>query len=381
VIKILFCGDFAPCGKYERLVERYPNKIFGDALELIKTADISFVNLECVLTDKSNNKIFKKGPNLKASGKCVKALKNFTVVGLANNHILDYGEQGLSDTLLNCKNNNIQTVGVETNCSDNKRVFYKETRGVIVAIIAVAEKEFNFISDSSAEVNIVDPIDTSYQIKEAKEKADVVIVTIHGGNEYFPYPNPQYRKLCRYFVDLGVNAVICHHPHVPGAHELYKGAPIFYSLGNFIFDAKQKPEGWDYGYMVELCFNKTDCTLSSFKILPYVQSVDNLGVRMLKAAEKNVFLSSVDNLRKILENEKTWLKEWKEFATNKHKYVLIDNYSPILIRGIGTLGEILPLHKYFVNRFNIKSKINISRCSSHQELLKFALEERFKDYQ
>ena len=138
---------------------------------------------------------------------------------------------------------------------------------------------------------------------------------------------------------------------------------------------------WDYGYMVELCFNKTDCTLSSFKILPYVQSVDNLGVRMLKAAEKNVFLSSVDNLRKILENEKTWLKEWKEFATNKHKYVLIDNYSPILIRGIGTLGEILPLHKYFVNRFNIKSKINISRCSSHQELLKFALEERFKDYQ
>lgn len=101
----------------------------------------------------------------------------------------------------------------------------------------------------------IDLVDNYQQITAAKKLADVVIVTIHGGNEYFPYPRPGLRKMCRHFIDLGVDAVICHHPHVPGAYEVYEGKPIYYSIGNLVFDQNLPKPGWEEGYFVELKFD------------------------------------------------------------------------------------------------------------------------------
>jgi len=80
-------------------------------------------------------------------------------------------------------------------------------------------------------------------------------------------------------------------------------------------------------------------------------------------------------LNKILDNERLWMDEWGRFAKKKGSQVLIESYFPVIFRGVGTIIEKLSLQKIILNRFNIKHKVNIQRCSSHQELLNFALED------
>ena len=102
-ISILFAGDFAPCRRYEALVLEKGRDIFGDLIDDVSNADLAFLNLESPLC--SNGKaILKAGPNLKAHSDCIQAVvgAGFNVIGLANNHIMDFGEDGLNDTLKVC---------------------------------------------------------------------------------------------------------------------------------------------------------------------------------------------------------------------------------------------------------------------------------------
>src|SRR5699024_6850639 len=163
-----------------------------------------------------------------------------------------------------CNANNLSTVGAGLTLEDAQKPLIVERKGVKIAVIAIAEFEFNQSENGGPGSAPIDLIDNYVQIKKAQEDADIVIVTIHGGNEYFPYPRPGLRKLCRHFIDLGVAAVVCHHPHVPGAYEVYNDSPIFYSIGNFIFDHSNPPEGWNEGYMVEMSFNTSTKKLKSF---------------------------------------------------------------------------------------------------------------------
>ena len=87
--------------------------IFGDALPLIKSSDLSFVNMETPLTF-CNAPIRKTGPSLKSHPNTAEVLKDFSVIGLANNHILDHGQKGLQDTLDAFKKLGISTVGAST---------------------------------------------------------------------------------------------------------------------------------------------------------------------------------------------------------------------------------------------------------------------------
>lgn len=142
-------------------------------------------------TDKQN------GPALKASPATAKALGNagFTVVGLANNHVLDYGPEGLKDTIDACASLGLSVIGAGMDLACAQEPFFAQVSGVKVAIVAVAEPEFSQAKDDSAGAAPADPVDNYRQIILARQGADIVIVTLHGGNEYFPYPRPGLRKL------------------------------------------------------------------------------------------------------------------------------------------------------------------------------------------
>lgn len=125
-----------------------------------------------------------------------------------------------------------------------------------VAILNFAENEWSTAGPDKAGASLLDLIDNYYRIHEAKQKADFLLVILHGGNEYYPFPSPRMKKTCRYFVDIGANAVICHHTHVPSGLEIYQDAPIVYSTGNLLFDwPERKPEDWCKGYIIELIIN------------------------------------------------------------------------------------------------------------------------------
>ena len=201
-INILFAGDFAPCRGFESVVLQRQEAILGEALGYIKSADVSFVNLECPLTE-HGQAINKSGPALKANAATAIALAKaeFSVVGLANNHILDYGQKGLQDTLDIFESHGLPVVGAGMDLSAAQRPFITEAKGIKVAIIAIAEHEFNQSEINGAGSAPIDPIDNFQQIKQAQAQADIVIVTLHGGNEYFPYPRPGLRKLCQFYID------------------------------------------------------------------------------------------------------------------------------------------------------------------------------------
>ena len=167
--------------------------------------------------------------------------------GVSNNHILDYGTTGLADTIHACRSIGLSVTGAGMNLKQAQQPFVKDVGGIIVSIIALAEQEFNQAQTEMPGSAPLEPIENYKQIKEAREQSDVVIVTIHGGNEYFPYPRPGLRKICHFFIDLGVEAVICHHAHIPGAYEIYNDKPIIFSTGNFFFDSESRLKDWKWG--------------------------------------------------------------------------------------------------------------------------------------
>jgi len=375
MISLIFCGDYAPCRRFEAIVLERGSAILGDAAIEIKAADFSFVNLECPLTNHQTD-INKSGPTLRASVQCANGIADFTVAGLANNHSLDYGAQGLLDTITACQSVGVLTVGAGMNLAEAQKIHISEVKGKKLAVIAVAEHEFNQSENDGPGSAPLDPIDNYYQIREAQTKADIVIVTIHGGNEHFHYPRPGLRKLCKHYIDLGVNAVICHHPHVPGAYEIYNGKPIVYSLGNFVFDTLSIVHEWDIGYMAKLKFNEEDCTFEAIEIIPYRQSITVRGIELLKRGERDKAVSKIEALRDAVQGNEMWLNEWNSFVKQRTHNYLIRQFFPFTFPGIGRLARNIPIIKLFLNRKNSLAKLNLIRCQSHREVLISAIQEK-----
>lgn len=378
-IKILFSGDFAPCRRFEELVIHKGEEIFGDSLEIIKSSDFSFLNLECPLTD-SKISIDKSGPGLKAKKECINSLKSFTLIGLANNHIMDYGEKGLKDTIDLCESNNIKYVGAGINLEESKKISYVTIKEVTIAVIALAEYEFNQAEENKAGSAPIDLIENYKQIKEAKNNSDILIITLHAGNEYFPYPRPNLRKICHHFIELGADAIICHHPHVPGAYETYKEKPIFYSLGNLIFDKKNPLPDWEFGFMVSLTYNPKNKYFKDINIIPYKQSVEFGGLRLLKNNEKKDFLEKINLYRQNIENNINWLEEWNKFVKNKSNNYILKQYLPLTFKGMNFISRFIPISKIFYNKKNHDSKLNMLRCQSHYDVFIESLKLKSKEF-
>lgn len=368
MISLIFCGDYAPCRRFEAIVLERGSAILGNAAIEIKTADFSFVNLECPLTD-HQVAINKSGPALRAGPQCASGIADFTVAGLANNHSLDYGVQGLIDTITACRSVGVSTVGAGINLAEAQKIHISKVKGKKLAVIAVAEHEFNQSENNGPGSAPLDPVDNYYQIREAQAKADIVIVTIHGGNEHFHYPRPGLRKLCKHYIDLGVNAVICHHPHVPGAYEIYNGRPIVYSLGNFVFDTLSMVHEWDVGYMAKLKFNEVDCTFEAIEIIPYRQSITVEGVELLRGDERDKAVSKIEALRNAVQENEVWLNEWNSFVKQRTHNYLLRQFFPFTFPGAGRLARNIPIIKLFFNRKNSLAKLNLIRCQSHREVL------------
>jgi len=375
-ISIFFAGDFAPCRGFERLVLGKGPEIFGDLHKSIAEADLSFLNLETPLSIKGEP-IEKTGPNLKAQPDCIKAVKGagFEVVGLANNHIMDFGNDGLEETIRSCNNAGLTICGAGKNLTEAQQIPIIERLGLEIAYIAVAEHEFSIARADRAGAAPLDLVDNTLQIESVRNQADLVFVSIHGGNEYFSLPRPGLRKLCRYYITRGADAVICHHAHVPGAYEIYKNKPIVYSLGNLIFDHPSPPEGWNEGYAVRLDYNIIDMKLSKFNVFPYTQSVDQGGVCRMSGTDKTVFFKKLVDYNKILGNKDLYIKTWDDFCQKEKSLILLKHYLPIHLRGMRKVSKIVNPEFFLIpTNKNRLVKLNLIRCESHLELLQNVLD-------
>jgi poly-gamma-glutamate capsule biosynthesis protein CapA/YwtB (metallophosphatase superfamily) len=370
MISILFAGDYAPKSRYEELSIKKKKNIFGDLTHDISEHDVSFVNLETPLCQQGVP-IKKSGPNIKAHPDCIHALAEagFSVVGLANNHILDFGEGGLEETFIACHKHGLSVCGAGRNLIEAQKPLVIDKKGVKIAFIAVAENEFSIAEKEKAGAAPLDPIDNSIVIQQIRKNVDLLFVIIHGNNEYFPYPRPGLRKICRFYIDKGVDAVICHHAHVPGAYEIYKDKPIVYSLGNLIFDHSNPPEGWNQGYGFRLQYDLNTMALSLFELVPYTQSVKQGGVLKMKGDEKRNFLKKIESYSQVLIAEKQYQDVWNEFCERKRVGIILNMFLPFRFRGVGRLYDLLKIENLLIPQKDLFKRKNMIKCESHLELL------------
>lgn len=229
-VSFVFLGDISFSRGVERVIQRnnadYPLGLVNDYLH---NSDVVFGNLETSIIDGPvmgmNEMRFRSrlevGPAL--------AKANISIVSLANNHVMDFGVKGLDTTKSVLSENGIKYVGLK----DDNRVEYIEIGENRLAFLAYNGVEMR--GDSSY-INDMDLMEMSKDVKEAKANADIVIVSMHCGDEYSNNVSQKQRDFAHFAIDSGANLVIGHHPHVVQEFEEYMGGYIFYSLGNFLFD-------------------------------------------------------------------------------------------------------------------------------------------------
>ena len=260
-MKILFGADLVPTDNTAPdYVKGDVRRLFGKVCDIAKEYDRFIVNLECALTE-SENRIKKFGPNLKApieTAKTIKAL-GVTDVALANNHVFDFGIEGLRDTQKALEDAGLPYFGIGENDTDSRKPYFIEGDGKKIAIINVCEHEYTYALPNRAGANPFDPFLTMQDIRAAKAVSDFVIVIYHGGKEYSGYPSPRLLNLCREMVYCGADAVMTQHSHCIGCYEIFEGTPIVYGQGNFNFSygsKKRQPDNWYTSLLVGL--NITD---------------------------------------------------------------------------------------------------------------------------
>ena len=373
---LLFFGDLAPTGKVgDFLSSNEPQKLINDIYPDIKNSDLNVINLEAPLTN-CRTKLNKEGPILAGKPEMISGIKRmgFKVINLANNHILDMGENGLLDTIELCNNNSILTVGAGKNIIEACEPLFLQIKNIKLGIIAVAEREYSIAKHNAAGCAPMDIISNYKQIKFSIDKSDVTIVLIHGGLEYYPVPRPGLVEYCRFLVDCGVNAVICNHTHIPSAIEIYKEAPIIYGMGNFLFDRKGKNIDWHHGYYTKLSISIDG--VFSFQVKPYEQCNGYIGI---KASDKNVNNRIIEQIYSAsipLHDIEAFRDQWEKTCANITDKYIIGLRSPIIFNGVGRLVKMFPFLKslLLLPKKHALRVLNLIRSETHQEVLETILD-------
>ncbi len=225
-----------------RSTQAFDYPFSGTAAELQK-GDILVGNLEAPLTRGGTEFLGKKfrfrvhpdiAPALKRTG--------FTVVTLANNHIMDFGRDGLADTLTSLDRVQLLHTGAGANLTEARRPAIAMARGRRVAFLAYSlTYPDEFYANASRPGTAQGLLKTvTDDIAEARRSVEYVVVSFHWGEELAEFPKPYQRKAAHAAIDAGANLVLGHHPHVLQGIERYKGKSIFYSLGNFVFGSMSR---------------------------------------------------------------------------------------------------------------------------------------------
>lgn len=230
---------------------------FAETSLFLNAADITFGNLETSITEGRSIEPFEM--TFRADPESTRALKDagFDILSLANNHTSDFGHKGLLDTLLYLDREGIVHVGAGKDDVEAGQPMFVTAQGIRFAFLAYTDQHFSGReAESERAGSAFMRIERMQEaVGGARTFADIVIVSMHAGNEYEPEPNEFQQAFARAAIDAGATMVIGHHPHVVQTAEVYKGNYIFYSLGNFVFD-QMWSQSTREGLILKVVFSK-----------------------------------------------------------------------------------------------------------------------------
>ena len=369
-VSILIAGDYSPKERIQVAIDtKSYTHLFPGIKDVVQSVDYSIINFESTIPTIDSIPSEKIGSNLKTNEGALELLKflGFDMLTMANNHIMDYGNSALLNTIQKASVAGFDMVGVGDSLPEARAFKVIDIATNKIAILNACENEFSIATANSMGANPLDLINLSYDIKSAKERADFVILIIHGGIEHYQLPSPRMKRWYQFLIDQGVDAIFNHHQHCYSGYEVYKGKPIFYGLGNFCFDSSSdirlRHTTYNYGYMVKL--NLSDSI--SFDIIPYEQCYNLPGVYLLNDHLFNEFKNNISYLNSIIADESKLREKFKEMACKKRDFIYRGFY-PFTGRIAYKLFS-LGLIPSFLNKRRIQILNSILRCESHNDIL------------
>ncbi len=230
--------------------------VYENAFEKVSSymnmGDVVFANLESPFTDSTHGLDKNRKIVLKAEPEAVSALKDagINLISLSNNHIMDYYEKGLFDTMELLEQNDIKHAGGGRNIEEAREPAIIERNGLKIGMLAytdMAELTFagkpylSFAANPEKSGVVPRKYETIREdILKYRDQVDLLAISLHWGVEdSFKVPVEQV-EFAHLLIDDGADMILGHHPHRVQGIEIYNGKPIFYSLGNFLFDQNDK---------------------------------------------------------------------------------------------------------------------------------------------
>ncbi|MCM1140746.1 MAG: CapA family protein [Muribaculum sp.] len=360
-MRIAFVGD---CVLYNPETHSIGEKL----RKKLDNCEIKVVNFEAPIISPLANGIHKSGPVLAQSKESIQWLekKGFNVFSLANNHTMDYGPEGLLNTIESFDKSSV-VLGV-----GNYETAYK------IKIIKKNGRSYGFLGLTHREFGCVDvhsPNDlgtamlTSPKaiVSIAKAKVDYLYIIAHGGVEYLEAPLPEWRELYKSFIDLGADGVIASHPHVPQGYETYKGRPIFYSLGNFVFEMSESQaisNLWDSSLLVII---DNESNTNEIYHLKY-----DMNKHVIEICEDKIIDDYFRNVNNILSNPGIY----SEFIDKASDNVLPTYKFLMCLAGLTTLPikeRLKNIIRPLLGRKQLKGDkihfLNLLQCESHKWMM------------
>lgn len=236
--------------------------IWGDLLATLRNTDLNIANLETTLTT-SNHQVFKTF-NFKASPDKIRSIieANITIVNLANNHILDFGEEGLTETLKTLDAAGIKYVGAGKNNHEASKPVILSKNNISIGVLGFTDNEPGWKAGSfNSGVNYIDISKTSdrnaalQNIERLQKEADVIIVSIHWGPNMKEAPDKRFIDFAHEMIQHGAAIIHGHSAHNFQGVEVYDQKLIFYDTGDFVDDYVVDPylrNDHSFFYQIEL---------------------------------------------------------------------------------------------------------------------------------
>lgn len=265
------------------------NYPFSKMDDVLLRSDFNFGNLESPVS--GNDHVLGEGLVFNARRDHASALSkyNFKIVNLANNHAFDQLLKGLLATRDFLDKLGIKHVGVGETEAEAWKPSIVEANGIRIAFIGASYASINDggVARKPNVARIEDQGRLAAAIRLAKLDAEFIVVTMHAGIEYTREPEKGQIAFARAAVDAGADIVIGAHPHWVQTTEVYRGKPIFYSLGNFVFD--QKPEERRKGLILRIKLR--GAKLDQIEMLPVI--IDDSAPRLANPVESRQILRSI----------------------------------------------------------------------------------------
>ncbi len=369
-MKILVAGDISVQDRAAVALSTKKTIVWEGVKDLTSNHAHAFVNLESPVTQ-NKRVIYKDGRCLKNDKAVLSLLKDygFDLVTLANNHLKDFGNIGVSDTLEELKKAGIGYVGAGANLYDSRCPLILEEDEEKIGIINVCENELAIATEDTPGAHPLDLIELFYSINELRNHVNKIIVIVHGGCEYYQLPTPAMKKRYHYIADLGVDAILNHHQHCFSGFEVYNSVPIFYGLGNFYFDNPRKRDcSWNYGLLVSLDTRN----LLNFSVIPFEQCNESPSIRLLKV---EVVEKRLEELNEIIADDKRLQDEFVKEISKKRPLSPFLPYENHYLRALYHRD----LFPDFLSNMKKAEILNKVRCETHFEILTTVLNNSFKD--